>query len=82
MLDHLCVVVGGQERLPRSAVWHRQETDEVGEPHVLAALELGVLVPEVVHVPRLVADHDVVEALLDDLLEHHEVGHQDLVHAA
>ncbi len=82
VLDHLRVVVGRQEGLSRSAVGHRQEADEVGQPHVLAALELGVLVPEVVDVPRLVADHDVVQPLLDDLLEDHEVGEQDLVHAA
>ena len=82
VLDHLRVVVRREIGLSRSTVGHRQEADEVGQPHVLAALELGVLVPEVVHVPRLVADHDVVQALLDDLLEEHEVGQQDLVHVA
>ena len=82
VLDHLGVVVGGQEALAVSAVGHREEADEVGQPHVLAPFQLGVLVPEVVDVPRLVADHDVVQPFLDDLLEHHEVGDQDLVHAA
>ena len=82
VLDHLGVVVGGQEGLPLPAVGHRQVADEVGEPHVLAPFQLRVLVPVVVDVPGLVADDQVVAALLDDLLEHHEVGHQDLVHPA
>ena len=34
-----------------------------------------------IDVPRLVGDHQVVIALLDDFLEHHEVAQQDLVHA-
>jgi hypothetical protein len=34
----------------------------------------------VVDIPGFVADHEVVQPLLHDLLEHHEVGHQDLVH--
>ena len=82
VLDHLGVVVGGQEGLVLAAVGHGEEADEVGEPDVLAPLQLGVLVPEVVDVPRLVADDDVVQPFLDDLLEEHEVGDQDLVHAA
>ena len=82
VLDHLGVVIGGQERLVLPSVGHRQIADEVGEPHVLATLQLRVLVPVVVDVPGLVADDQVVAAFLDDLLEHHEVGHQDLVHAA
>ena len=83
VLDHLGVVVGGEEGLALAAVGHREEADEVGHPRQCStALELRVLVPEVVDVPRLVADHEVVVAVLDDLLEHHEVGHEDLVHAA
>ena len=80
VLDHLGVVIGGQERLVLAAVGHRQVADEVGQPHVVAPLELGVLVPEVIDVPRFVPDDEVVQPLLHDLLEHHEVGHQDLVH--
>ena len=57
VLDHLGVVVGGQEGLPLAAVGHRQVADEVGEPHVLAPFELRVLVPVVVDVPGFVADH-------------------------
>ncbi len=37
---------------------------------------------EVVDVPGLVADHQVVVRLLDDLVEDHEVVDQDLVHPA
>ena len=45
-------------------------------------LELGVLVQEVVDVPRLVADHEVVVLVGDDVVEHHEVVDEDLVHPA
>ena len=38
--------------------------------------------PVVVDVPGLVPHDQVVVALLDHLLEDHEVGDQDLVHAA
>ena len=82
VLDHLQVVVGSQVRLVLAAVGHREQAHEVGEPGVRASLQLGVLVPVVVDVPRLVADDEVVAAVLDDLLEHHEVGDQDLVHAS
>ena len=34
VLDHLGVVVGGQERLALAAVGHRQPADEVGQPDV------------------------------------------------
>ena len=81
-LDHLGVVVVGEERFVVAAVWHREEADEVGEPDVRAAFELRVLVPEVIDVPRLVPDDEVVQPLLHDLLEQHEVGNEDLVHAA
>jgi hypothetical protein len=47
---------------------------------MIAPFQLGVLVPEVVDVPGFVPDDQVVQPLLHDLLEHHEVGHQDLVH--
>ena len=82
VLDHLGVVIGGEERLALPSVRHGEEPDEVGHPHMAPPLQLGVLVPEVVDVPGLVADHQVVEPLLHHLLEQHEVGHQDLVHAA
>ena len=80
VLDHLGVVVGGEERLALAARGHRQPADEVGHPGERRPLELRVLVQEVVDVPRLVADHEVVLALLDRVVEHHEVRDEDLVH--
>ena len=76
--EHLGVVVGGEVGL---AV-HRQPADEVRQPHVRRALELRVLVQEVVELPRLVADPQVVVLGLDDVVEDHEVRDQDLVHPA
>ena len=40
-----------------------------------------MLVPEMIDVPGFVADDQVVATILDGLLEDHEVGEQDLVHA-
>jgi hypothetical protein len=57
LLDHLGVVVGGQRGFRSAAFGHRQPADEVGEPAVGEALELGILVEEVVDLPRFVADH-------------------------
>ena len=76
------VVVGRQERLALAAVGHRQPAHEVGHPGEGRPLELRVLVEVVVDVPRLVADDEVVFAILDDVVEDHEVGHEDLVHPA
>ena len=81
VLDHLGVVVGREEGLALAARRHRQPADEVREPGEGRPLELRVLVQEVVDVPRLVADHEVVLAVLDRVVEHHEVRDQDLVHA-
>jgi hypothetical protein len=80
--EHLRVVVGGQCRLRGATLRHRQEPDEVGQPRKRRPLQLGVLVPELVDVPRLVGDHEVVGAVLHRLLKDHEVGDQDLVHVA
>ena len=80
LLDHLGVVVGGDLGLARTPVGHRQPAHEVGHPGELEVLALGVLVEEVVDVPRLVADHDVVVLVADEVVEHHEVVHQHLVH--
>ena len=80
MLDHLRVVVGGDEGLTLSAVGHRQPTHEVGQPDVGRALLLGVLVQVVVELPCLVADPEVVLLLADEVVEDHEVREQDLVH--
>lgn len=80
--DHLGVVVGSQVGLALATIRHRQVAHEVGEPGVGEALEFGVLVQEVVDVPGLIADHEVVGRVGDDVGEHHEVGQQDLVHAS
>jgi hypothetical protein len=82
VLDHLGVVVGGQERLVVAAVGHRQPPDEVGEPAVGRPLLLGVLVQVVVELPGLVPDPEVVVLVADDVVEEHEVRKQDLVHPA
>ncbi len=82
VLDHFLVVIGRQAGLPFPAFGKREETHEVGEPGQRAALQFGMLVPEVIHVPGLVGDDQVVVALLHHLLEDHEVVDQDLVHVA
>ena len=80
VLDHLGVVVGGQERLVLAAVLERQPADEVRQPDVRRRLQLRVLVQEVVDLPGLVADPEVVVLLARDVEEEHEVGDEDLVH--
>ena len=82
LLDHLRVVVGGQRPLRRAAVGHRQPADEVGHPRVWRPLQLRVLVQEIVDVPALVGDPQVVRLVADQVVEDHEVRHQDLVHPA
>jgi hypothetical protein len=80
VLDHLGVVVGRQVRLVLAAVVHRQPADEVGQPDVGGRLQLRVLVQEVVDLPGLVADPEVVLLVADHVEEEHEVRDQDLVH--
>jgi hypothetical protein len=80
VLDHLGVVVRGQERLAAVGAGHRQPADEVGEPGVGCAFLLGVLVQVVVEFPGFVADPQVVVFLAGQVVEDHEVGQQDLVH--
>ena len=80
VLDHLLVVVAGQERLVVAAVGHRQPADEVGQPDVGRPLLLRVLVQVVVELPGLVADPEVVVLVAHEVVEDHEVGEQDLVH--
>ena len=80
LLDHLGVVVGGDRGLARTTVGHREPAHEVGHPRELEVLALGILVEEVVDVPGLVADHDVVVLVADEVVEHHEVVDQHLVH--
>ena len=82
VVDHVGVVVGGEEALALAAVLHRQEADEVGQPGKGDFLLSRVLVQVVVELPGLVADPKVVALLAHDVVEEHEVGGEDLVHAA
>ena len=83
VLDHLGVVVGAQLGLARVAVRvDRQEADDVGQERVRRDLALGILVQEVVDLPRLVADPQVVGRLAHDVVEEHVVRAEDLVHPA
>ena len=61
-------------------VGHRQVPDEVGQPCEGGGFQLGVLVQVVVEVPGLVADPEVIRLGGCDVVEHHEVRQQDLVH--
>jgi len=82
MLDHLRIIVRRQKRLMLAAGWHRDVTDKVGQPGKLRLLQFGVLMPVMVDVPGLVRDHEVIGALLDGVLEDHEILDQHLIHAA
>jgi hypothetical protein len=68
--------------LARTAVGHRQPADEVRHPGEGKPFQVRVLVQEVVEIPGLVTDHQVVALRLDNIVEHHEVVHQDRVHSA
>ena len=81
VVDHVGVVVGGQEALALVCVAHRHEADEVGQPGERDALLARVLMQVVVELPCLVADPEVVALLAHDVVEEHEVGGEDLVHA-
>ncbi len=80
VLDHLGVVVGGQECLALAGAGHRQPADEIGEPGVGGPFLFWVLVQVVVQFPGFVADPQVVVFLAGQVVEDHEVGEQDLVH--
>ena len=80
LLQQLLVEVTSQERLALAALGHRQPPDEVAQPYVGGGLQLGVLVEEVVELPRLVSDPQVILLVRDQIVEHHEVRNQDLVH--
>ena len=82
LLDHLGVVVGGESAFWSAAVRHGQEANEIGEPDVGSTFLLRVLVQIVVELPGLVADPQVVRLVADDVVEHHEVGEENLVHAS
>ena len=80
LADHLGVVVGRQLGLARSTLRRRQPAHEVGEEAVARGLQLRILVQEVVDLPCLVADPEVVAPLAGDIVEEHEVRDEDLVH--
>ena len=61
---------------------HGEPTDEVREPAIGESLQLRILVEVVVDVPGLVADDQVVVPFVHDVVEHHEVVEEDLVHPA
>ena len=81
VVDHVAVVVCGQVALALAAILHRQEADEVGHPGERDTLLARVLVQVVVELPRLVADPQVVALVAYHVMEEHEVGGEDLVHA-
>jgi hypothetical protein len=80
VLQHLGVVVGGELGLVGAAVGHGQPADEVGQPGVRGLFAVGVLVQVVVDLPGFVADHQVVVLLVEQVVDDHVVGQQDLVH--
>ena len=78
----LRVPVRGEGGLGGAALGHRQPAHEVGEPRVRGPLELGVVEQEMVDVPALVDDPQVVRLVGGQVMEDHEVRHHDLIHPA
>ncbi len=74
--DVLGVVVA---REPRLRFVHRQPADEVGEERVRRGLQARILVQEVVDLPRLVPEPEVIVALAHDVVEEHEVRDEHLI---
>ncbi len=69
-------------RFASAAFGHGQVADEIGEPGERAALELGMFVPEMIDIPGFIGDDEIIISVFDQLLKHHEIGDQYLVHAA
>src|SRR5690349_4878814 len=81
VVDVLRVLLPAADELGGGAVFpHREQADEVGEEGVGGSLEIRVLVEEVVEVPALVADPQIVAVALDHVGQGHEVRGHDLVH--
>src|SRR5215510_4227334 len=81
MVDVLRVLLPTTDELGRRAVLpHGEHADEVGEEGVARPLEIRILVEEVVEVPALVADPEIVALALHHVGEGHEVRCEDLVH--
>jgi len=81
VLDHLGVVVRSQRCVLGWCAFGGEPTNEVGQPRERTPLKLRVLVEEVVCFPGLVRDDEVVVLRLDDVVQNHEIGDQQLVHA-
>jgi len=81
VLDHLGVVVRSQRCVLGWCAFGGEPTNEVGQPRERPPLKLRVLVEEVVCFPGLVRDDEVVVLRLDDVVQDHEIGDQQLVHA-
>ena len=81
VLDHLRVVIRRQCRLFVTTIRHGKPANEVRQPRIRRSLLLGILMEVVIDLPGLVADPQVVRFLADQVVEHHEVRHHDLVHA-
>ena len=81
VLDHLRVVVGGEERFVPSPIGHGQPADKVRQPDVGGAFLLGVLMEVVVQLPGLVTNPEVVLLVVHHIMEEHVVRDEDLVHA-
>src|ERR1700733_7050080 len=82
MLDHLGIVITGQEGLALAARRHRQKADEIGEPGQRSFLQFRMFMPEMIDVPGFVSDDEIVVAVLDGVLENHEVRDQHFVHSS
>ena len=63
-----------------TAIRHGNETDKVSEPGQLGLLQLRMLMPEMIHIPGFISDHQIVFLLFQNLLEDHEIGDQDFIH--
>lgn len=81
LLDHLGIVICCKKFFGLPAVRHREPPDKIGHPDIRRTLLFRILVQEIVELPRFVADPQIVRFVAHDVMKHHEVVHQDLIHA-
>src|SRR5258708_12500753 len=81
VLDHLRVVISGEEGFVSATVGHGQPADKVRQPDVGGPFLLGVFVQVVVKLPGFITDPQVVLLPVHDIMEEHVVRDEDLVHA-
>jgi len=81
VLDHLRIVVCGDAGFALGAVRHGQPADEIRHPDEGRALLIRILVEEMIDIPRLVADDEIVMVLANGVVQYHEIVDQDLIHA-